>query len=549
VRSVSPCRTAHAGDLAARVRIERDRRRFIEQRHAQRRRTIYDRHALEPTHVPSFVELQHDRLARVRMDLEATLRVGDAELAPILLHADVRERGTIGVEDGTGDARRRVGLDRPVGVVSRLGEARQARTGNRREQDHGQRNRRALHVVRDRAQTPPIQRLAANAALAVSDDDARRMVATAIAALASSNLVPLVPMADAPKPRLLTGDRPTGPLHLGHLVGSLDNRVALQHDHECFIIVADLHTLTTRPRKHEFGEVPAFVRQIVLDQLAVGLDPEKVTFYLQSGVPAVYDLTILLQMLVPKARLEQVKSLRSMARAAAMPDDAMTIGLLAYPVLQAADILMARATIVPVGLDNEEHIMIARECATVFNELYGDLFPLPEARISTSPALPGVGTGAAGSGAKMSKSLGNAVYLGDSPDEVRAKIATLEHGDGDRRLGDDAPLVAYARAFVGADGASELRRDLDAGTITVGAAHALVTDAIEKRLTPIRSRHAELAASLGLVEEILVDGTIRAREVANNTLQRTREAMGLEALWSGLVSATEARAKARRRPY
>lgn len=356
-------------------------------------------------------------------------------------------------------------------------------------------------------------------------------------------------MADAPKPRLLTGDRPTGPLHLGHLVGSLDNRVALQHDHECFIIVADLHTLTTRPRKDEFGQVPHFVRQIVLDQLAAGLDSDKVTFYLQSGVPAVYDLAILLQMLVPKSRLEQVKSLRSMAHAAAMTDDSMTMGLLAYPVLQAADILMARATVVPVGLDNEEHIMIARECASVFNELYGDLFPLPEARISRSPALPGVGTGPAGSGAKMSKSLGNAVYLGDTPAQVRDKIATLAYDAGDRRLGDEAPLLAFARAFVGDARTVELRRELDAGSTTLAAAHALVAEAVEARLVPLRARRVELEGQAGLVEEILVDGTIRAREVANQTLQRTREAMGLESLWSGLVAATEARAKARRRPY
>jgi tryptophanyl-tRNA synthetase len=356
-------------------------------------------------------------------------------------------------------------------------------------------------------------------------------------------------MAQAPKPRLLTGDRPTGPLHLGHLVGSLDNRVALQDDHECFIIVADLHTLTTRPRKEEFGEVPEFVRQVVLDQLAVGLDPAKVTFYLQSGVPAVYDLAILLQMLVPKTRLEQVKSLRSMARAAAMPDDAMTMGLLAYPVLQAADILMARATIVPVGLDNEEHIMIARECASVFNELYGDLFPLPEAKISQYPALPGVGTGPVGSGAKMSKSLGNAVNLGDSATRVRDKIATFTYDDGDRRLGDQAPLLAFARAFLGDEATAALRVELDGGAITLAAAHARVTEAVEARLAPIRERRAALAGEAGLVDEILVDGTIRAREVANVTLQRTREAMGLESLWGGLVAATEARAKARRKPY
>ena len=252
-------------------------------------------------------------------------------------------------------------------------------------------------------------------------------------------------MAETTKPRLLTGDRPTGKLHLGHLVGSLETRVALQDDHECFIIVADLHTLTTRPHRPEIDELPANVRDVVLDQLAVGIDPHKVTFYLQSGVPAVYDLAILLQMLVPKTRLEQVKSLRSMARAAALPDDAMTMGLLGYPVLQAADILMARATVVPVGLDNEEHIAIARECATVFNELYGDLFPLPEAKISRWPALPGVATGPGGSGAKMSKSLGNAIYLADDPAVVDQKIRTLGCDDADRRAPAGPALLVFAR--------------------------------------------------------------------------------------------------------
>lgn len=356
-------------------------------------------------------------------------------------------------------------------------------------------------------------------------------------------------VTQTPKPRLLTGDRPTGPLHLGHLVGSIDARVELQDSHECFIIVADLHTLTTRPKKHEIGELPAFVREVVLDQLAAGLDPAKVTFYLQSGVPAVYDLAILLQMLVPKSRLEQVKSLRSMARAAAMPEDAMTMGLLAYPVLQAADILMARATVVPVGLDNEEHIAIARECATVFNELYGDLFPLPEAIISRWPALPGIGTGVGGMGTKMSKSLGNAIYLADPPGLVATKVKTLTFDEADRRTPSGPALLVFARAFMGDDEATAMGTDLIGGTLTLEAAHAAILAAIEQRLAPIRERRAELARDAGLVEEIIVDGTIRAREVANQTLQRTRDAMGLETLWSGLVGATSERAKAKRKPY
>ncbi len=356
-------------------------------------------------------------------------------------------------------------------------------------------------------------------------------------------------MVDATKPRLLTGDRPTGPLHLGHLVGSLETRVALQDTHECFIIVADLHTLTTRPRKSEIEELPQHVRAVVLDQLAVGIDPDKVTIYLQSGVPAVYDLAILLQMLVPKTRLEQVKSLWSMARAAAMPDDAMTMGLLGYPVLQAADILMARATVVPVGLDNEEHIAIARECASVFNELYGDLFPLPEATISRWPALPGVATGPGGSGAKMSKSLGNAVYLDDPPEVVAEKIRTLGCDEADRRAPSGPALLVFARAFLGDEQATRMGVELFDGSLSLAAAHDAVVAAIEERLAPIRTRRAELAQQPGLVEEIIVDGTIRAREVANATLSRTRDAMGLEGLWSGLVAATEARAKARKRPY
>jgi tryptophanyl-tRNA synthetase len=359
----------------------------------------------------------------------------------------------------------------------------------------------------------------------------------------------IMTVTQTPKPRLLTGDRPTGPLHLGHLVGSLDARVELQDSHECFIIVADLHTLTTRPKKHEIGELPSFVREVVLDQLAVGLDPAKVTFYLQSGVPAVYDLAILLQMLVPKSRLEQVKSLRSMARAAAVPEDAMTMGLLAYPVLQAADILMARATVVPVGLDNEEHIVIARECASVFNELYGDLFPLPEAIISRWPALPGIATGLGGMGTKMSKSLGNAIYLADPPGLVASKVKTLTFDEADRRSPSGPALLVFARAFMGDDEAAAMGTDLLAGTATLEAAHTAILAAIEARLAPIRERRAELARDAGLVEEIIVDGTIRAREVANQTLQRTRDAMGLETLWSGLVGATSERAKARRKPY
>lgn len=343
--------------------------------------------------------------------------------------------------------------------------------------------------------------------------------------------------ASSDKPRLLTGDRPTGPLHLGHLVGSLQARVAKQDTHDCFLIVADLHTLTTRPEKARIGELPAHVRAVVLDLLSVGIDPGKTTIYLQSGVPAVYDLAILLQMLVPASKLRAVDSLRQMAEVAGLPEDAISLGLLGYPVLQAADILMARAEIVPVGADNEPHIRIARELAEHFNEMYGEVFPLPRAEISRTPQLPGIGPGPM---RKMSKSAGNVINLWDSPRQIETKVKTLS-GEA---------LAAFVDAFI--DDESE-RADVltqqREGKLDDPGVHEIVLKALEGVLAPIQARRAELESDEGLVEEIVVDGTFRAREVAYETLQRVREAMGLDELWKGLVAATEKRAHERKRPY
>src|SRR5690606_32439644 len=190
---------------------------------------------------------------------------------------------------------------------------------------------------------------------------------------------------EARKPRLRTGDRPTGPLHLGHLVGTLHSRVKLQDSHECFLIVADLHSLTTRSRSDEIARLPQHVRDVVLDLLSVGIDPERTTIYLQSRVPAVYDIAILLQMLTPVARLSGMESIRDMATNAGLSDRDVPLGLLGYPVLQAADILMANAELVPVGADNELHVTLARDIARHFNEAYGPVFAVPEATVAPTP--------------------------------------------------------------------------------------------------------------------------------------------------------------------
>ena len=198
--------------------------------------------------------------------------------------------------------------------------------------------------------------------------------------------------------RILTGDRPTGNLHLGHYVGSIKNRVRLQEEFECFFIIADLHTLTTKPDKQYIDELADNVRQMALDYLACGIDPEKSVIYLQSAVPEVCELNLFFSDLVTVPRLQRIPSIKDMAKAAHLSE--LPLGLLGYPVLQAADILLPRANLVPVGKDNESHVELTREIAKRFNYMYGEVFPLPEVMVSDYGSL--VGTDGQ---AKMSKSL------------------------------------------------------------------------------------------------------------------------------------------------
>ena len=216
--------------------------------------------------------------------------------------------------------------------------------------------------------------------------------------------------------RILTGDRPTGKMHLGHYVGSLANRIRLQDEYECFFIIADLHTLTTKPEREYIQQLGQNVHDMVLDYLAVGIDPEKSTVFLQSGVTQTYELNLIFEMLVTVARLERIPSLKDMAQAAHL-DDSMPFGLLGYPVLQAADILLPRATLVPVGKDNESHIEVTREIARRFNYLYGEVFPIPDVLVGDVPSL--IGTDGQ---AKMSKSLNNAIFLSDDEKTVNEKV-------------------------------------------------------------------------------------------------------------------------------
>jgi tryptophanyl-tRNA synthetase len=326
--------------------------------------------------------------------------------------------------------------------------------------------------------------------------------------------------------RILTGDRPTGHMHLGHYVGSLVNRVRLQDQYDCFFIVADLHTLTTRPDKPSLAALPDNIRQMVLDYLAVGIDPQRSVIFLQSAVPETYELNLLLEMLVSVARLERLPSLKDMARDANL--ESMPFGLLGYPVLQAADILLPRANLVPVGKDNEAHVEIAREIARRFNHLYGQVFPIPEALIGEIPAL--VGTNGQ---AKMSKSLGNAIYLSDSPETVEAKVRGM-FTDPSRLRADipgrveGNPVFIYHRAFnPDVEEVEDLERRYRAGQVGDVEVKARLARALNAVLQPIRARRIELAAQAGLVEDILRRGSRRMQLEAGETMRRVRQAMGM----------------------
>src|SRR5664279_2189694 len=189
------------------------------------------------------------------------------------------------------------------------------------------------------------------------------------------------------KKRLLTGDRPTGKLHLVHYVGTVQNRVKLHKDYECFFIIADLHMLTTKNTKEDIQKTAANARCLFLDNLSSGLDPDFATFYLQSAIPEVCEMNTLFQNLVTVPRLERIPGLKDMARAAGKSE--MPYGLLGYPVLQAADILCVKGELVPVGKDNAAHVEVSREIAKRFNHLYCEVFPIPDILIGDVPSLVG----------------------------------------------------------------------------------------------------------------------------------------------------------------
>jgi len=336
---------------------------------------------------------------------------------------------------------------------------------------------------------------------------------------------------------MLTGDRPTGRLHLGHYVGSLANRVRLQQAYESFFIVADLHMLTTKNSRGDIAAIGQNARDMVLDSLAAGLEPGGSVFFLQSAVPEIAEISLLLSSLVTVPRLERIPSLKDMARDAGKRE--MPFALLGYPVLQAADILAVRADAVPVGRDNAAHVEVARQIARRFNHLYGHLLPVPALVPADVPSLPGTD-----GKNKMSKSLGNAICLSDPPGEVRRKVAAMYTDPRRTRPDvpgtvDGNPVFVYHDAFNDRPGeVAELKERYRAGTVGDVEVKDRLAAAINRFLDPMRERRARFAAERGLVDDLIVTGTQRTRREARHTLAAIREAMGLSEAFAGFQRGT-----------
>lgn len=329
--------------------------------------------------------------------------------------------------------------------------------------------------------------------------------------------------------RILTGDRPTGKLHLGNYVGTLANRVKLQDEYECFFLVADLHMLTTRVEPEMLRETSQNIRDVVLDNLSAGIDPERSTYCLQSEVPAIPEMQLLFSMLVTVPRLQRVPTLKEVMHNLDIEQPSM--GLLSYPVLQAADILCVRANLVPVGKDQASHLEVTREIARRFNSLYGETLPEPDTLIGDVPTL--VGTDGQ---AKMSKSLGNAIYLTDDAKTVEQKVRGM-YTDPNRVRADipgrveGNPVFIYHDAFnPNVDEVNDLKERYRQGKVGDVEVKKKLAAAINAFLEPIRERRAALERNPRIVEEVLSAGSERARREGDETVRMMKDAMGLSFL-------------------
>lgn len=324
------------------------------------------------------------------------------------------------------------------------------------------------------------------------------------------------------KKRILTGHRPTGPRHIGHLVGTLENWTRLQDTHECFFLVADLHVLTTDYAEPE--RIQSNILNMLADWLAAGIDPSRSTIVLQSIIPEHAQLALLFSMLTTVARLERVPTYKEQIKELNLQP---SLGLLSYPVLQAADILLYKANLVPVGEDQLPHIELAREIARRFNQTYGKTFPEPDALLSEAARLPGVDN------RTMHTSYGNAIYLRDTAEETTRKVMSMYTDPTRLRATDPGhvegnPVFAYHDIF-NPDKAEveDIKTRYRAGKVGDVEVKQRLADVLNDYLGPLRERREELISQPKMLLEVLFSGTVKAKFVAKETLEKTHQKIGL----------------------
>ena len=325
------------------------------------------------------------------------------------------------------------------------------------------------------------------------------------------------------KARVVSGMRPTGSLHLGHLVGALGNWVPLQDKYDCFYFVADWHALTS-----DFADSSRIVPNAydnVADWISAGLDPEKSTFFVQSLVPEHAELFLLLSMVVPVPWLERVPTYKEQQENL-KDKDLSSIGFLGYPLLQTADVAMYDGRYVPVGEDQVAHLELAREAVRRFNNFFGDVLVEAQPLLTTFGRLPGLD-----GDKKMSKSLGNTIHLSDTADEVKKKVMSM-YTDPKRVRADvpgtveGNPVFIYHDAFnANTAEVDDLKARYRAGKVGDVEVKTKLANALNAKLDPMRARRAELLAKPDRIRDILFAGSSRARNIAQETMARVRDAM------------------------
>ncbi len=331
-------------------------------------------------------------------------------------------------------------------------------------------------------------------------------------------------MREALRLRILSGMRPTGALHVGHLVGALENWVSLQDAYECYFAIVDWHALTTEYSNP--SAVSGHVREVALDWLSAGIDAGRSAVFVQSAVKEHAELHLLLSMIVPLPWLERVPTYKEQ-REQLRDRDLNTYGFLGYPLLQAADILAYRAQAVPVGEDQVPHVELCREIARRFNHHYGEVFPEPRALLTPTPRIPGL------DGRKMSKSYGNAIFLAEPHRTIEDKVLHRMVTDPARKRRHDpgnpdlCPVFDHHKVFSAPSRVAWAAEGCRTAGIGCRDCKEALLERYRERLDPIRERRALLAERPGAVDEILRAGADRARAAAAETLRRVRAAIGI----------------------